>query len=135
MSAAPSQQNTSAIERILSNLSGVVGSLAKPAMQVKAAPAGFRAEKNTGYTDNDFAFVNGLCHVFEPCFVPELWKEWGEINDVMTGRNILMKRMIMFTTRTGVEIDPSIYIEHKVMEELMKANFSIGNLVPKFKDL
>ena len=67
--------------------------------------------------------------------MPELCKEWGETNDVVTGRNILMKRMIMFATRTGVEIDPSIYIENKVMEDLMKEKFSAGGLVPRFKYL
>ena len=46
-----------------------------------------------------------------------------------------MKGMIMFATRTGIKIDPSIYIEKKVMEELIKAKFSAGNLVPIFKDL
>ena len=59
----------------------------------------------------------------------------GKTNDVVTGRNLLMKRMIIFSTRTGIEIYPSIYIENKVMEELMKENFSAGNLVPRFKDL
>ena len=44
----------------MSNLSGVVGSLAKPDMQGQAAAAGFWAENNTGYTDNDVAFVKGL---------------------------------------------------------------------------
>ena len=44
-SAAPSQQKKSALERIVSNLLGVVGSLAKPAMQGQAAAAGFWAEK------------------------------------------------------------------------------------------
>ena len=46
MSAEPSQQNTSALERIMSNLLGVVGSLEKPAMQGQAVAAGFWAEKN-----------------------------------------------------------------------------------------
>ena len=41
----------------------------------------------------------------------------------------------MFATRTGIEIDPSIYIENRVTEELMKAKFSAGDLVPRFKDL
>ena len=42
-------------------------------------------------------------------------------NDVLTGRNLLMKRMRMFATGTGTGIDLSIYIENIVMEELMKA--------------
>ena len=48
ISAAPSQKNTLALERIVLNLSGVFGSLAKPDMQGQAAAAVFRAEKNTG---------------------------------------------------------------------------------------
>ena len=66
--------------------------------------------------------------------MPELWKEWGK-KYVVTGRNLLMKRMIMFYTRTGVKIDPSIYIDNKVMEELTKAKFSAGGLMPIFKDI
>ena len=54
---------------------------------------------------------------------------------VLTGINLLMKRIRMFATRTGIEIDPSIYIENRVTEELMKAKFSAGDLVPRFKDL
>ena len=53
----------------------------------------------------------------------------------MTGRNILMNKMRMFGTRMGVNIDPYIYIENKIIEELMKEKFSAGNLVPRFKDL
>ena len=117
----------------MSNLSGVVGNIVKPAIQEQAAAAVFRTEKNMGYTDNDVTFVKGLCHVFEPRYVPELWKEWGETKNTVTGRNILMKRMRMFATRTGVEIDPSIYIENKEMEELMEEKFSAGKLVPIFK--
>ena len=49
-------------------------------MQGQATAAGFWAEKNTGYTDKDVSFVNGMCHVFEPFYVPELWKEWGKTN-------------------------------------------------------
>ena len=64
--------------------------------------------------------------------MPGLWKEWGKTNDVMTGRNFLMRRMIMFATRTGIEIDPSIYIEKKVMKELM-IFLNAGDLVPIFK--
>ena len=64
--------------------------------------------------------MKGLCHIFKPRYVLELWKELGKSNDVVTGRNLLMKRMIMFATRMGVKIDLSIYIEKKVMEELMK---------------
>ena len=41
----------------------------------------------------------------------------------------------MFATRTGIKIYPYIYTENKVMEELMKAKFSVGNLVPIFKEL
>ena len=41
----------------------------------------------------------------------------------------------MFATRTGIEIYTSIYIENKLMEELMKAKFGAGGLVPIFKDL
>ena len=67
--------------------------------------------------------------------MPELWKEWRGKNDVVMGRNLLMKRMKIFDTGTGVEIDPSIYIENNLMEELMKEKFSAGNLVPRFKDL
>ena len=75
MSAEPSQQNTSALERIMSNLLGVVGSLDKPAMQGQAAEEGFRAEGNTGYTDNYVTFMKGICHIFELRYVTELWKE------------------------------------------------------------
>ena len=46
-----------------------------------------------------------------------------------------MKRMIIFATRTGVEIDLFIFIENKVIEDLMIAKFSAGNLVPGFKVL
>ena len=133
--ATPSRDNTSALDRTVSNLSGVIGNFAKPAIQGHSMAAGFRSENNTGYTDNNVAFVKGLCHIFETCYVPELWKEWGKINNVVTGRNILMKRMSMFSRRTDVEIGPSIYIENKLMEELMNAKFSAGNLVPIFKDL
>ena len=134
ISAAPSQKNTSELERIVSNLLGVVGSLAKPAMQGQAAAAVFRAEKNMGYTDNDVAFVKGLCHVFEPRYVLELRKDCGKTNDVLSDRNILTKRMIIFSTRTGIDIDPSIYIQNRVMEELMNKKFSAGDLVPRLKE-
>ena len=79
--------------------------------------------------------MKGLCHLFKLRYVPELWKEWGKTNDVVTGINLLMKRTRMFATSMGVKIDPSIYIENKVMEELMKAKFNAGKLVPRFKDL
>ena len=59
-------ENTLALEHIVSKSSGVVGSLSKPAMQGLSAAAGFWAENNTGYTDNDVAFVKGMFHVFEP---------------------------------------------------------------------
>ena len=65
----------------------------------------------------------------------DLCKGWGEINDVVTGRNLLIKMMGMFATRTGIKIYPSIYIGNKVIEELMKAKFSSGDLVQIFKDL
>ena len=42
------------------NLLGVVGSLYKRGMQGQTAAAGFQAENNTGYTDNDVAFLKGL---------------------------------------------------------------------------
>ena len=60
----------------MSNLLGVVGSLSKTDMQGQAVTAGFRVKKDTGYTDKDVAFVKGVCHLFEPRYVPELWKEW-----------------------------------------------------------
>ena len=78
MSATPSHNNTSALDLIVSNLSGVVGNLENPAMQGQAVAAGFWEDKNTGYTENDVAFVRGLCHVFEPRYMSELWKEWGK---------------------------------------------------------
>ena len=59
----------------MSNLLGVVGSLSKTDMQGQAVTAGFRVKKDTGYTDKDVAFVKGVCHLFEPRYVPELWKE------------------------------------------------------------
>ena len=43
MIAIPSNNNTSALERIVSNLLGVLGNLEKPAMQEQAAAAGFWA--------------------------------------------------------------------------------------------
>ena len=135
MSAAPSQKNTSALERIVSNLSGVVGSISRPAMQGQAVASGFRSERSTGYTENDVAFVKGLCHVFKPRYVPDLWKEWGKTNDFLTGRNILMNNMRMFAMRKSIKIDPSIYIENRVMEELMKAKFSAGDLVPRLEKI
>ena len=109
--------------------------LANPDMQGQAAAVGFWAEKNRGYTDNDVVFVKGLCHIFEPRYVLELWTEWGKTNNIVTGRNILMKRMRIFATKTGVVIYPSIYIENKVMEEFMKEKFSAGDLLKIFKDL
>ena len=72
MSATPSHNNTSELDCIVSNLLVVVGNLVEPAMQVQGAAGGFRAENNTGYTDNNVSFVKGLCHVFEPCYVPAL---------------------------------------------------------------
>ena len=51
------------------------------------------------------------------------------------GIHILIKRIRMFPTRMGVEIDPYIYIENKIMGELMKAKSRAVNLVPRFKDL
>ena len=135
MSVSPSQKNTSALEHIVSNLLGVVGSLSKTDMQGQAVTAGFRVKKDTGYTDKDVAFVKGVCHLFEPRYVPELWKEWKKKNDFVTGRNLLMKRTIMFATRTGIEIYPSIYIVKKVMEELMKEKINAGYLVPRLKYL
>ena len=104
----------------MSNLSGVFGSLSNNSMQIQAETEGFRAEKKTRYTDNNVIFVKGICHVFEPFYVSELWKEWGKTDDVLTGRNLLMKRMVMFDMGTGIGIYPSIYIENRVMEELMK---------------
>ena len=74
-------------------------------------------------------------YVFEPRYVLELWTEWGKTNNIVTGRNILMKRMRIFATKTGVVIYPSIYIENKVMEEFMKEKFSAGDLLKIFKDL
>ena len=65
----------------------------------------------------------------------DLCKGWGEINDVVTGRNLLIKMMGMFATRTGINIYPSIYIENKVMDKLMKEKISADDLVPRFKDL
>ena len=59
----------------------------------------------------------------------------GKKNYVVTGRDLLMKRMIMFSTRMGIEIDLPIYIEKQGMEKLMKAKFSAAKLVPRFKDL
>ena len=59
----------------MSNLLGVVENFAVPDIQGQAVAAKFRAEKNTGYTDNDVPFVKRLCHLFEPRYVPELWKE------------------------------------------------------------
>ena len=59
----------------------------------------------------------------------------GGGDDFVTGRNIFMKRMRMFVTRTGIKIDLFIYIGNKVTEELMKEKFSSGSLVPRFKDL
>ena len=47
MIAIPSNNNTSALERIVSNLSGVVGSLSNPAIQRQAAAVGFWEENNT----------------------------------------------------------------------------------------
>ena len=66
-----------------------------------------------------------------------MYQSYGrsEKNNVVTGRNLLMKRMRMFATKTGDKIDSSIYIENKMMEELMKSEFSAGDLVPIFKDL
>ena len=135
ISAAPSQQDALALDIIVSNLSVVVGSLANPTMQGQAAAAGFWAKKNMGYNDNDVTFVKGICHVFKPRYMPELWKEWDKTNNFFTGRNILMRRMRMFATRTGMEIDPSIYIENSVMEELTKTKFSAGDVVPRFNYL
>ena len=66
ISAAPSQQNTLALEHIVLNLSGVFGSLAKPDMQGQAAAARFCSEKSSVYTDNDVAFVKGIFHVSNP---------------------------------------------------------------------
>ena len=40
----------------------------------------------------------------------------------------------MFATRTGIEIDPSIYIENSVMEQLIK-KINAGEVVLRFKDL
>ena len=119
----------------MSNLLEVIGCLAKPTIQGKASAARFWAEKDMGYTDNNVEFVMGICHIFKHRYATELWKEWGKTNDVLTSRNILMKRMRMFTTRTGIKIDPSIYIDNRVMEELMKTIFSSVDLVPRFKDL
>ena len=104
-------------------------------MKIQARAAGFSSEKNTGYTDNNVAFVEGLCCVLEPHYVPELWKEWGKTNNVVTVLNLLMKRMRMFYTRMVIEIDLSTKISKKVMKGLLKAKFSAGNLVPRFKDL
>ena len=91
-------------------------------MQGQAEAVGFWEENNTGYTDNDVAFVKGLCHVFKPRYMPDLWKDWGKTNDFLTGRNLLMKRIRMFATRRGIEIDLSIYIKNRVMEKLMRKN-------------
>ena len=96
MSASPSQKNTSALEHIVSNLLGVFGSLAKTAMQGQVAAAGLLAEKSTGYTANAVAIMRGLCHIFKPRYVPDLWKEWGKTNYVLTGRNILMNKIRIF---------------------------------------
>ena len=57
MSATPSHNNTSALDLIVSNLSGVVGNLENPAMQGQAVAAGFWEDKNTVYTDKDFTFM------------------------------------------------------------------------------
>ena len=43
--------------------------------------------------------------------------------------------MGIFATRTGINIYPSIYIENKVMDKLMKEKISADDLVPRFKDL
>ena len=67
--------------------------------------------------------------------MPELWKDWGGGIDVVTGRNLLIERMRMFATSMDVEIDPYICIKNKVMKELIKGNFTAGDLVPRFKDL
>ena len=90
------------------NLLGVVGSLVKPAIQGQETASILRAENNTVYTDNNVAFVKGLYYVFEPRYVPELWKEWVKTKNVLTGRNPLIKRMRFLSTRTGIDIDQSI---------------------------
>ena len=51
--------------------------LVGPVRQGQAAATGFWSKKEKGYTDNYVAFVQELCHVFEPRFVPEIWREWG----------------------------------------------------------
>ena len=135
MSATLSHNNTLALESIVSNLSGVVGNLVRPDMQGQATEAGFWSEKNTGYTDNNVAFVKGLCHVFKPRYMPELWNEWGKTNDIATGRNTRIKRTRMISMRTGIKIYSSIYIEKKEMEYLTKAKFNAGDLVTRFKYL
>ena len=57
MSATPLHNNTLSLDCFVSNLSVVVGNLVKPDVQGQAVAAGFWAEKNTGYPDNDVAFV------------------------------------------------------------------------------
>ena len=41
----------------------------------------------------------------------------------------------MFAKSKGIKIDPSIYIENRVMEQLTKAEFIAGNLVTRLKGL
>ena len=46
-----------------------------------------------------------------------------------------MKKMQMFSMRMGIAVDPSIYIEDKVMAELMSGKFVPGDVVPRLKNL
>ena len=45
------------------------------------------------------------------------------------------EKMQMFSVHTGIAVDPSIYIEDKVMTELTSGKFVPGDMVPRFKDL
>ena len=90
MSAAPSHQNTSALERIVSNSLGVFGGLANPDMQRQATAENFRAEKNTDTLTTMSHFWGGFAIYLNPSMCQSYGRSGGKTNDVLRGRNILM---------------------------------------------